>query len=191
MAVPAPRTWAPGEIPTAAHFNADIRDAVNFYKRPPAGQAKDASDDTITAETWTLVSWTDTDPFDTDTVHSTSSNTSRLVATTAGFYQAYAHLRWAEHIDNIGIRSAQIRKNAAGASGGGSQVALDIRHSNNFSSDRMGQSFTGFCQMAATDYLEVFVWHDQTNAIGTPISTILYHGDTVAATRFGMVWIAS
>jgi hypothetical protein len=49
--------------------------------------------------------------YDTDTMHDTSSNTGRLVATTAGKYIITGHVRWASN--NTGRRIIEIRLNGA------------------------------------------------------------------------------
>ena len=191
--VPNPRLWAAGEIPTAAHFNADIKDAQNFFKTPPTGIVRNTTNvpDVVT-NTWTVLTW-NTDVIDTDAIHDTGSNTSRLVAKTAGYYYVFARIRWEWHIDNDGMRGIWIKKNANGSVANGTTVANDFRHSNNWSStpnNRHGCGCTGFTGLlAVNDYLECFVWHDQDNLIGSDNSEI-WHSDTTTQVRFGMYWVS-
>lgn len=189
--VPSPRTWAPAEIPTATHFNADIRDPVNFYKRPPATIVKATTTVSIASETWTVVSWNDTDVVDTDAIHDPAVNNSRLIAVTAGWYHFFAHVRWGAVADNIGLRGLQVRKNSGGAVAGGTRMGFDMRHSNNFTLDNSGCGLTGFAQLTAGQYLDCWVYHDHTNGIATPTALNLNLNDTTSSPRFGMVWIAS
>lgn len=86
MAYSTPRTWSPGEVPTAAQFNQDIRDNVSFLANPPACRARSATNQTLTNNLATVVLYPDTDTYDTDNMHSTSSNTGRMTFNTAGLY---------------------------------------------------------------------------------------------------------
>ena len=190
--VPAPRTWAPGEIPTAAHFNADIKDAENFYKTPPSVSVRNTTNvPDVANNTWTVLTW-NTDVVDTDAMHDTGSNTSRLVAKTQGYYYCFARIRWEWHTDNNGMRGIWIKKNSAGTVASGTTMANDFRHSNNWATtpnNRHGCGCSGFTSLlAVNDYLECFVWHDQDNLFGSDASE-LWHSDTATEVRFGMVWV--
>src|SRR5829696_2502384 len=117
MAIPSGRTWAPGEIPTAAQFNTDIRDAVNYWKSPARVQVKNTAGNlTVGLASWILITWGAEDT-DTDAFHSTGVNTSRLVvpAGLGGLYYWFITTRWENHNDQVGARGVQVRTNSAGS----------------------------------------------------------------------------
>lgn len=118
--VPSPRTWAVGEYVTAARLN-DVRDALNFkLTNYPHCHVYDGTGITMTNATATLVTW-DSEVYDNDTMHSTSTNTSRITFTTAGLYQVDCRLTVAGGTTFTTL-DLMCRLNAAGASGGGTLV---------------------------------------------------------------------
>lgn len=98
MAYVAPRTWSSGEKPTAAQFNQDIRDNVSFLANPPACYAYRTTNQSINNNSLTVVLF-DAERFDTNTMHDTSSNTSRITFNTAGIYQIDANIIWGADTD--------------------------------------------------------------------------------------------
>lgn len=96
------------------------------------------NNNTVTALTF------DSERWDTDTIHSTSSNTGRLTATTAGKYQITGHVVWATTPISGIIR---VRLNGT-ITIGSSQVIGDYRQ----------MSITTLWDMSATDYVELFVF---------------------------------
>lgn len=190
--VPNPKTWSPGNIPTATEMNTDLRDAINFFKAPPRVLVKNNAQVDIPPQAWTLLTW-NTEDADTDAMHSTSSNTSRLVAATAGRYEVKLQIRWEDHLDPEGVRACQIRKNSAGAVGSGNLVTADIRHHQDYLTGDHGASIqhcTGYIYLAASDYVEAFVWHNQNTPIVGYDNSLVEHdmGDNI---RFGALWVST
>lgn len=190
------RTWAPGETPTAAQFNTDIRDAVNFFKAPPRVQVKNSTNLTVGLATWVQVTW-DGEDTDTDGFHTTGGSNSRLTVPTGlgGYYYWFITTWWQHHADQTGARGVQVRKNSAGSAASGKRIGGDFRHSlhNTQTADltmRQAQSISGLVQLAATDYLEAFVWADEDQVFPIADGTELRHADPsgAAASRFGMMW---
>lgn len=85
MAYSAPRTWSAGDKPTAAQFNQDIRDNASFLANPPACRVYHNTTQSIPDNTETVVSF-NSERYDTNSMHSTSVNTSRITINTAGLY---------------------------------------------------------------------------------------------------------
>lgn len=84
--VPSFRTWATSEVVTAAELNSNIRDAGQFWvTNRPRARLRQTSAQSLSNGVWTGVNF-DTEDLDNDGGHSTSSNTSRYVAVTAGWY---------------------------------------------------------------------------------------------------------
>lgn len=84
--VPSYRTWATSEVVTAAMLNSNVRDPGQFWttNRPKALLRQTVSQTLTTAVFASLTM--DTEDHDNDGAHSTSSNTSRYTAQTAGWY---------------------------------------------------------------------------------------------------------
>lgn len=85
MAWTTPRTWVTGETPTAAQFNAHIRDNLNFLYGAPSCRAYHNAAQAIVTATETGLAF-NSERFDNDTMHSTATNTDRITANTAGRY---------------------------------------------------------------------------------------------------------
>ncbi len=107
--VPNPKTWAV-EFVDVAEMNLELRDALNFLLNPPRALATTATATSIVTATWTPVPL-ETETFDTDAMHSTSVNTSRLTCVTAGIYKLSAGVCFAGNA--TGIRQAKYTKNGA------------------------------------------------------------------------------
>ena len=71
--------------PSAAQMNAHIRDNLNFLYSAPACRVYNRAAISIANATWTALTF-NSERFDNNTMHSTSSNTGRITFTTAGRY---------------------------------------------------------------------------------------------------------
>jgi hypothetical protein len=122
--VPVPRTYVASENLTAAILNGTTgpKGAEDFLLSPPRVYAWQTTPTTLgTSGTAGLLLF-DTESYDTDSNHSTSSNTSRLVCNATGLYDVRVNLFFATN--SSGYRELQIRKNAAGSNVGGTVVGL-------------------------------------------------------------------
>lgn len=109
-----PRTWVAGQPLSAAALNTDLRDdmkniderltlhgitsesALNKVKSALCGvRLTDAGSQTIATSTDTALTW-DTETYDSDGFHSTSSNTERITipAGLGGYYDISVSVRW-------------------------------------------------------------------------------------------------
>lgn len=150
--VPSEDTAVVGGKITAAYGNADLRDAINFLASGmPRVSVSHSAAHSHTSGTSLLLAW-DTEAYDTDVMHDTATLNSRLVAKTAGTYQVTARQAFAANA--TGIRSLDVRKNAAGSAAGGTRVGYD-------SQTPVSGAVTSvavICDvvLAANDYLEAF-----------------------------------
>lgn len=151
--VPSESTAAVGGRIKASVWNTDVRDAVNFLLNPPTCRVyQGTTGTTLATATATLIPF-DTESWDTDGCHSTSSNTSRLTAVTAGKYLVIAQISYAANA--TGQRYVTLRKNSAGSSSGGTLV-------DSLSCDAAASGSTSVFLVTevwlstAGDYLEVF-----------------------------------
>lgn len=153
MTVPAQSTAAVGGRIRASLWNTDVRDAVNFLLNPPTARVyQGTAGTTLTTATATLIPF-DAESWDTDSCHSLATNTSRLVATTAGKYLVVAQVSYAANA--TGQRYVTLRKNSAGSSSGGTlidSVSVDAMASGSTSVFLVTEVWLS----TAGDYLEVF-----------------------------------
>jgi len=110
--VPVEMTAVAGAVLTAAQWNSNVRDAINFIIAPPLALLRQTVSQSIANGAWVPVNL-DTEDLDRDNAHSTVTNTSRYTAQTAGYYsyQGCAH----HGINTTGIRSAVWRPNGGAA----------------------------------------------------------------------------
>jgi cell pole-organizing protein PopZ len=93
----------------------------------------------------------DAERWDTDSMHSTASNTSRLTATTAGTYIISISVSFAGN--TTGYRQVSVRLN------GTDYIASDNRRPNASASDPVNVSISVVWKMDAGDYVEAMVSH--------------------------------
>jgi hypothetical protein len=179
MAVPTTLTATVGAKMTAANWNTYARDPFAFLLSPPRCSVyQTATTSMATSGTAQLILF-DTEAYDTDTMHSTVTNTSRIVATTAGLYTCNVVL--ASAFNATGYRQADIRKNAAGSAVGGTSITANAIQAAPTVPTR--QALTFDVQMAANDYLELF----GTQTSGGALATVA----ALNGTLFQMRWVAS
>jgi hypothetical protein len=114
----------------------------------------------------------DTEQYDSDGMHSTSSNTGRITATTAGLYSVRFNLAFAANA--TGIRTASLRKN-------GTEVTFARTPATSAGIAACGGAFDVY--LAAGDYLEL--WGTQTSG-GALASSAGASGTTMQAR-----WVAA
>jgi hypothetical protein len=147
----------PGTIPIAS-IVANSSTSTGLEWQAPAGgstfagaSATNGNGVTLSVANNTYVAVTfATENFDTDTYHSTSSNTSRMTipAGKGGYYQVNGSIRW--NNNTSGERDLYIYKN-------GVQYARSIIEAN---AQYPTHYITAIISVVATDYLELFVWQN-------------------------------
>jgi len=152
MVIPTALTLASLKKIGAAAFNAGVRDPINFLLSTfPRVHVYNAAGQSIpSSATFNLMLW-DSEIYDTDSMHSTSVNTSRITFTTSGTYHVDVMICFASA--TYTTLSLQVNLNGGGVIGGGTnlrQMLYDQGAGNAgpFTFDRF---FT------AGDYIEVFV----------------------------------
>src|SRR5687768_1490286 len=105
-------------------LNTEIRDAVNFFLNPPQAVLNFTSLPTATNATFLLLSWSN-EVKDTDAMHSTTTNLSRININTAGRFRIEATISF--NSSSVGRRTLVLRKNAAGNVASGTYVIQDNR----------------------------------------------------------------
>lgn len=153
MQIPSARTFVAGETETAAFMNS-VGAAVNFLLNPPRCSASQQSSvQTLTTATWAAITF-DTEDYDTDTMHNNTTNPSRFTANTAGLYELRGYIFYSSNA--TGVRYAQLRKNAAGSSTGGTELLTEIFNAVGTSTSTRGPGASKEVYLAAGDYVELF-----------------------------------
>lgn len=153
--------------------------SVGLITNPPRCKIFKSAVASVPDATYTLVTWNSED-YDTDTMHNTSSQTSRIVATTAGLYMVTVQLAWASNA--TGGRAVDVRKNSAGSATGGTRVAQAMVPAQGNTAHVVAVTFD--VQMSATDYLEFFAWQSSGGALN------LYSDGSSANTFAQARWVA-
>jgi hypothetical protein len=149
-----PRTWVSGNILTAAQLNTDIRDNEGFLRSAHACRVYKSATQTVASGNFDVVSF-NTEDYDTDGLHDNATNNTRITIPTGlgGYWYFIFHAD--VDADATGHTRFQcvLRKNAAGASGGGTllQATSITGHTN----AQDGEALT-LVPLVATDYVEAF-----------------------------------
>jgi hypothetical protein len=80
-----PKTWSVNEVVTAANMNTHLRDNMSFVGAPPQCSVSTVTPQSIANLTLTALN-ADLEAYDNDSMHSTSTNNSRITINTAGRY---------------------------------------------------------------------------------------------------------
>lgn len=167
----SPSTQSTGDLITAAIWNQNVVDNTLFLYDPPGCRVYNSGNESITASTPTVVTF-DTERFDTDGIHSTSSNTGRLTCQTAGVYLIVAHGVWAS------------------APGSGSYTSIrlngttDIAKISVTTASLTNMSIATIYKLGASDYVENVVLQGS----GGPINLSAVGN---SSPEFGMQWMSA
>jgi hypothetical protein len=115
--VPATQSFLAGEKVTAAKLIAAAKTPLDFLMNPPRCNAFNGAGVSLTTAVSTLVPF-DSESWDTDSMHSTTTNPSRITINTSGQYLVTFYARFPSNA--TGYRQLNLRLNSGGSSGGGS-----------------------------------------------------------------------
>lgn len=148
-----------GAVGTSA-LGASSVTAAKFAQLPALRVTKSANQ-TVVQNTATLITW-NTETYDLDNMHSTVSNTDRLVATTAGTYMVFITLTMTRGATPTGYRRVSVYANT------GTLVAEDsVSPYTTGSSSDNGASLSpsGSFRLSAGQYFYVEVLHNQAETL--------------------------
>lgn len=182
--VPTPFHYTANTVPTAANLNAGTEDALKWVMDPPRVSVYHSADRTLTTATWTLAifdseNWDQDGPGSSGGMHSVLSNTSRLVAVTAGRYLVSALVYFAGNA--TGGRGVNFTKNGAGTRSSSNTVLSDAFAPGVANTNQL-VPVTFEVALAANDYLEMFLYQSSGGNLN-------YIG-SVNNTRVSMRWVS-
>jgi hypothetical protein len=143
-----------GDVLTATNFN-NVLTNVNNYRVAPACAAYHSVAQSIPNATATAV-LLNSEYYDTDDMHSTSTATSRITIATAGIYQLTANILFSNA--GTGMRDLVFYKNGATTNRGSSTLNITASFFTNVNA-------TTTMSLAASDYIEAYVYHTQGTAL--------------------------
>lgn len=158
--VPVYRTWVAGEVVTAAYFNANVRDAGNFWLSVPTFEGRQTVTQSLTSGVDAALTY-DTEDLDNDNGHSTVTNTDRYTPVTVGRFQVSGACCYATNA--TGWRAASVWKNGAFVNGGGALYqAVSTAASTRVASRTITEVANG-----STDYFQIAANQNSGGALST------------------------
>lgn len=181
----SPSTRSSGFKVAAANWNELVNDIIYLGSGTvsagrPAVMAVSDADTSLTTDTWIgPIGFGVADEYDTDAMHSTTSNNSRLTATAAGLYQITAEI-YADAHNQFEPLHMMVRKNAAGSSTGGTLILQNTACFSTNSLVLTACNIATYVRLAANDYVELFLMSEASGP-ETLKGTTQNH-------RFGLAW---
>ena len=173
MAYTTPKTYNVGDVLTASDMNTYQRDNIVALRNPPTCRVYNDAAISINNTTTTILTL-NSERFDTDAMHNTSTNTSRLTCVTAGVYLIHGHVRFASN--NTGHRIAGIRLN------GSTQIANQKTEAVQGTTTVL--SVATVYKLSVADYVELTAYQSSGGALNVEAEGNL-------SPEFGMTWIAA
>lgn len=157
MAIPTVTTLVAGDKFTATR-HAEIRTLLSFLLNPPECIATNVASTSYSTGSRAIVPLAtedvDTGPSYDGAMHSTSTNNSRVIATTAGRYRLKGRMAWTAN--NTGRRLLDITKNTGGTFAAGSVVLSGSASWTPTSADACYVEAECELDLAANDYVEMW-----------------------------------
>lgn len=133
-----------------ASWGDGVRDNCDALFNPPLAHVYNSAAQSIPYNSDTVVTF-DSENEDTDTLHSTSTNTGRFTAAKAGWYHVTFYGSWAAN--STGRRRLTLRKNGS---------AIMYVSQDGESSGTTNQNLSWLVDMAASDYVDVLAYQNET-----------------------------
>jgi hypothetical protein len=172
-----PATFVANDTLTAAQLNV-IADDVRFLKNVDRARVYKSAAQTVATGAWEHLSF-DSEDYDTNSLHSTSSNTQRLTAAVDGWYVACLQVSF--ETDGTGRRDIQIRKNDSSTDGTAGTRWGRTTLGSLGSGDSTIMQCSAYVYLAATDYVKGLAW--QNSGAGLDVES------GSAATWFALTWL--
>lgn len=166
MAVPTPFDWIAnnGLYASAAGLQAGVGDVLNFLLSPPVCVLRQTVTQSIPTGAFTPLLF-QTENVDSDNMHSTSANLSRLTAVTAGWYQLSGQV-------GHGVASTTGRRGCLWSINGtqtpGSQALISATGSGSGGTVQVATTLIAY--LNAGDYVELQAYQDSGAALSTNVA---------------------
>lgn len=180
--VPSVASQSTGASATSTWANS-VKDGVDFLtgesatNKRPLVALRQTTAQTIATGSWTAVTF-DSEDHDSDGMHSTATNTSRVTAVLAGWYQVNATVSFTSNA--TGARGVGLRKDSSG-----SGIPTEARVFVPAPSGSAGVSISGLVYLAAGSYVEAVAWQDSGGNLDTLVSS------SQVRSQLQAVWVRS
>lgn len=160
--IPTIPTESPGNFWTAALWNANILNGLNYLFSPVRFKAYSSTTQSLGSGTAAISLTLDTEIVDSDGGHSTTTNTSRYTVQTAGLYFVTGSVCFAT--SSAGTRTLQVLQNGGAVFGSAVQAMPSATNG--------ASVFTAtLVQAAVNDYIEIAAWQNSGGSLATSTST--------------------
>lgn len=154
-AITGKTNWYDAPSKTLEDVNAHVaKNAIDAHAAMPSCRVYGVQQSIATA-TWTVLAFA-SEHYDTDTMHDTSTNNSRLTVTTAGKYHISGHVGF--EANATGIRAIAIKTN-------GTSDFLAVQNANAVSGAPHYLSISADYNLSAGDYVELVVYQTSGGAL--------------------------
>lgn len=160
--IPTVPTEAPGNFNTAALWNANILGGIGYLLAPVRFKGYASTTQTIVSGATPIALSLDTEMYDSDGGHSTTTNTSRYTVQTAGLYHVTGGLTFLT-ASATGTRTAVVMLNGANVVGSMVQAAGSP-------SNGTGVQTSTDVQAAVGDYIEIGAWQNSGASMTTTVN---------------------
>ncbi|MFJ2630825.1 hypothetical protein ACIO6U_02525 [Streptomyces sp. NPDC087422] len=158
---PVMPTEAPGNYNTGSLFNATTKALGDFLTNPPRYKGYATSAQALLSGTTLVPITLDTDDYDTDGGHSTTTNTSRYVCRVAGTYTITGCL---------GFNSSATGNRGAGITINGTSARGSITQQGGIASNSWCAIVTCDAVLAIGDYVELVGWQTSGGSLNTAVT---------------------
>lgn len=169
--VPSPRTWVDNEIPPYSTWNTELYDTLNFLLNPPMVKLYASVAQAQASGSWVIITW-DFEEVDTDNMHSSTVNPTRIIPKTAGWYKGWVTGSWVNlntSADTTGRRLVGVGKNTT--TPGTVFIRRDSRPglASGQNTILKGLKFSTYFN-GTTDYINVHTFQDSGSSVNTDVS---------------------
>lgn len=176
MIIPSTRLFTAGEVETGAYLNSAVTNLGNFMLGKPIATVRQTSAQALTTSGTAYALLFDTEDIDRDNGHSTSTNTSRYTAQTAGWYYVFGQASITGNV--TGSRVAGIRVNGV-AGNISQQISAYTLNANTWTAP-----VSGMVYLNVGDYVEI--WASQTS--GASLNTYVV---APYQSFMSVIWVSS
>lgn len=180
-----PSTIATATLVTAARWNQDVVSNTEFLARPPSVRVQKSTDQSITNNTHTMVSW-NAESWDTDTMWSSTAPT-RIDINTSGKYLVTAFVCWGTSTSSTGGNVRQAGVLVDGTTSANSNRATSVAGAPKSTSIPIAQTVSDVLSLTSTQFLRLNVYQDSGAALSVQHTT----GTGARIASMTVTWISS
>lgn len=153
MIIPSTRLFTAGEVETGAYLNSAVTNLGNFMLGKPIATLRQTAAQSLAVSGTAYALTFDTEDIDRDNGHSTSTNTTRYTAQTAGWYYVFGQVSITGNV--TGSRTASLRVNSAALN------TTQVISAYTLNSNTWTAPTSGMIYLNVGDYVEL--WASQTS----------------------------